>query len=417
MKRAALALLLLAATSLRAQEASPIDVKAPFPLFASCKKGDWEALLMRIRPCGEMTRIAKHVFIFVVAEVTSDSVTLAVESLPEKRVVPLVFKRNEAPLVGKLLTLKAERASSVTTVDEKKQIGDRTFDCKKLSFTSEHTVLKGTSDRVLTSSWSIWFSSEVNGPGIVAIDDFDEATGGGGIWRDEDGQGSSELVGFGPSEGLTWGALPGKVALTPEEVPPTRTPLPTDPYADPKVGDWQSCLHVVTSTDPRHGTKRFVTTVRVTEATAESITCELETRGVDGTGTSTFKRPRAEKVTLEQYGGLGPGELRDVKVEDATLVLGGKTFASKKVTYVTRKMWEAQTQLKERYGAKTIHTLWLSSAVPGRGMVAMVSTSRLMGSASGKVIDTTSKAEVVGYGREGKLDWGKRAAEVDISGK
>jgi hypothetical protein len=417
MKRATLVLVLLATTSLRAQEPAPADVKAPLPVFAKCEKGDWEALLLRIRPSGEMTRISKHVLLFTVAEVRPDSVTLMVGSLPENRPVQLTFKRNEPPVVGTLLTIKAERVSGVTTADETKQVGGRTFDCKKLSFTSQHTVLKGTPDRVLTSNWSIWFSSEVKGPGIVAIENADEATGGGGVWRDEDGQGSSELIGFGQGKGVTWGAEASHVALDAEVVAPTRTPLPIDPYAEPKVGDWESCLNTVTSTDPSYGGKKFVTTVRVTEVTSRTLTCELETRGAGGTKTDTLNRPRGMKLTLEDYGGLGVGELREVNVEDARLELGGATFPCKKVTYVTRKMWEAQTKLKEHYGAKTTHTLWLSTVVPGRGLVVMESAIHLTGSATGKAIDTKFRSEVVGFGREGKLDWGKRAADVDISGK
>jgi hypothetical protein len=191
-----------------------------------------------------------------------------------------------------------------------------------------------------------------------------------------------------------------------QEKAPDAHPLPLNPAANAKEGDWATFSLTLKVTTP--GKTSDAPPVERTEPTAysvwtfEKISGDAATlRDTDlGNKKKTHVRSFSTKdpVTLEAFLAKDAGDLDQVSQvtsDEEKHTVGGKEFACKKVTCTTSD------------GKLTIHwTLWFCSTVKGSGLVHM------SGEVAGPKQKVTMSLELAGFGSREKAEWGKTADEL-----
>jgi hypothetical protein len=394
------------------------ELRSPVAVFASAKKGDFETIVARFSSANAPDEGKKMTIVYRIADVASETVSLQVEpsDLPKSHLPPpFSFDRAKGPdLVALLGGRNLENVTDLATTDEKKTVAGREFACKKVTFKTKKEfdlTSRGAGSGVYSHKWTVWLSAEVKGAGIVAVDDEGEVRGKG-VAEDERSL-RFEVVGFGTDDKAEWGKLASEVDFSKEVEPaPARIPLPFNPFETAKVGDWQALVQTVRQKGVKEEYK-LVLTNRVSKVTDDSIEFDYEMRVGDQKKPDKAKYPRKEMPALEDVGNLRPGEAKDLKVEDAKVTLGDKTFDCKKLSYNVRRVFA-------QGGRKVVNrmeiALFVSPAMPARGVVRLEMKSVQSG-ATPEPEEGSMTLEVVGYGHEDKVEWGKRGEDVDLSPK
>ncbi len=412
-----LALALLAAALPRglAQETAE-ELRSPIAVFANARKGDFETIVARFSSANDPEQGKKLTIVYRIAEVSSETISLQVEpsDVPkEKRPPPFSFDRAKGPdLVELLGGRNLENVTDLATTDEKRTVAGREFACKKVTFKSKKDLdlrAHGGGTAVYSHQWTVWLSTEAKGAGIVAVDDAGEVRGGG--LADDERHFSLEVAGFGTDDKAEWGKLASEIDFSREVEPaPASIPLPFNPFEKARAGDWQTLVQT-SRQKGEDAVYRLVITNRVAKVTDDSIEFEYEMRLGTQTKPDKAAYPRKEAPALEQYGNLRPGEAQDLRVEDAKVTVGERSFDCKKLSYNVRRV---SAQGGRRAVNKMQAALIISPAMPGRGVVRLEVTIVQTGLGP-QAVEGTMTLEVVGYGHDDKVEWGKRAADVDLS--
>ncbi len=396
-----------------AQEKTDEQPRAPIPVFEMAKKGDFETFVVNVVTTKEPEFGRKLVLVFRIADAGEDSVTLkTLGSLSSPDDLPSVtFDRAKEPLISKLLAdVKLDNVTGLERTDEKKTAGGREFACTRLSFVTTRVIPheRASGNSVMTDRWSLWFSAEVKGAGIVAMEHLGSRTDNGVTQREK--RMTCEIAGFGNGEKADWGKLPEALGLSKEGSQETFK-LPFNPLEKAREGAWEAIVETSITTGGIESCNRSVTSARVAQVTSESVTFEWETRTSKGKGVARKSYALSETPTLEDYAGLNPGEVKDLVIEDAQIVVGDRTFDGKKLSYNVRRTYPSSPGRVMRMQCR----LFLSPTIPGFGNARM----ELSGVATDERMSYEMKIvrEVVGYGHGDRVEWGKRAADIDLSGK
>ncbi len=173
------------------------EPRLPGNAFEGAKAGDWSAYRGTIVANGKPT--VKTVLSVTVSKVADGKVTVDIaQAMLGGARAPArtqVFEAKEPPTVRQFLEFNhGERIVAAKTEDAKKKAGDRTFDCKKLTF---DLFLTGA-----TGGVELYLSPEVKGSGRVhVIMTLDNALRVPGQVEKVE----YELAGFGPKGEKTWG--------------------------------------------------------------------------------------------------------------------------------------------------------------------------------------------------------------------
>lgn len=173
-------------------------LKTPLPGYANAKVGDWRAF--RHVTTGTMGDFHATAIAVVIA-VTPDTVTIELSG----RLDETGEQRSDgADAIPSAFTVAHEihrshgdwTASHVALADDAREIGGRTFACKKLSFASADPMMPNKDTQVET-----WLSAEVPAGGEVAVREV-QKTSGMTIAM------TSDLIGFGDATHTAWGTRP-----------------------------------------------------------------------------------------------------------------------------------------------------------------------------------------------------------------
>lgn len=178
--------------------ASPELLNTPLPGYANAKVGDWRAFRhVTTGTMGDFHATA----IAVVTAVTPDTVTIELSG----RLDETGEQRSDgADAIPSAYTVAHEihrshgdwTASHVVLTDDAREIGGRTFACKKLSFASADPMMPNKDTQVET-----WLSPDVPAGGEVAVREV-QKTSGMTIRM------TSDLIGFGDATHTAWGTRP-----------------------------------------------------------------------------------------------------------------------------------------------------------------------------------------------------------------
>lgn len=156
-----------------AGEATSEACDLPINPFTNAKKGDWTALKVEVSMGEHHDKAVLH---FEESKVTKETVHLDAgarrQGDDKERTKAIEFDRTVTPSALDFLgvLVKGDKRSlstnptvtNVKVTDDKKTVGEKTFDCKKLSFT-----LAENSEKLKVK---MWFSTEVKGIGVVAAE-------------------------------------------------------------------------------------------------------------------------------------------------------------------------------------------------------------------------------------------------------
>lgn len=178
--------------------ASPELLKTPLPGYANAKVGDWRAFRhVTTGTMGDFHATA----LAVVTAVTPDTVTIELSG----RLDETGEQRSDgADAIPTAYTVEHEihrshgdwTASHVVLADDAREVGGRTFPCKKLSFASADPMMPNKDTQVET-----WLSPDVPAGGEVAVREV-QKTSGMTIRM------TSDLIGFGDAANILWGTRP-----------------------------------------------------------------------------------------------------------------------------------------------------------------------------------------------------------------
>jgi len=163
--------------------------------------------------------------------------------------------------------------------------------------------------------------------------------------------------------------------------------LPIHPLEGAKEGDWTA----------------FVWTMKAGQREEKSLDDWKIAKIADGkievqqrSSTKTETLDAKEVPALEQFLGMTSTKVTDVKVENDQKAMGGRTFATKKITF------------KSDDGRMVVNvSLWISKDVKGSGIVAMHIEGDLQ-----KGTKFTADLEVAGFGSKDKTEFGKSVEDV-----
>jgi hypothetical protein len=169
---------------------------------------------------------------------------------------------------------------------------------------------------------------------------------------------------------------------------------PVNPFTDATKGDWAA--YAETNKDPDLGTSKafrryIIETIADDEVTwFENFKVAGEAKAGDNAAPMQFSKKAGftYKILLSAF---PPAKIEEAKVSDEEKTIGDKKFKCKKVIF---KVTEGTTV--------TTGTIWMSSDVKARGIVAFEKTW-------GK---SSFSEELIGYGTAGGKTWGKTIDEA-----
>jgi hypothetical protein len=183
-----------------------------------------------------------------------------------------------------------------------------------------------------------------------------------------------------------------------EDEPAEKPKLPINPFDKVKDGDWSAYIYV--SAKQGQPVTRETLTYRLEKIEDEALTL-TETKNL---GTATQSPARENPVSRKDPPTLGDFlhlhwsvDILDVKVTDDKHTVAGKEFTCKKLTFTSQSV--DQTDRFE---------VWVSTDVKGWSVVQM----HVDGEGA---LNFKNDIHLVGFGCGDKVDWGKRADEVDLT--
>ncbi len=183
--------------------------QAPFNPYANAAPGDWVCMVVRATydgDAGNLAYPAVSVWTWTVEDSTNDD-NADVKKATQPSIADVDGKSHGFPRKGTLnvdgpggiVGSFEEAAVDASSEDEKKTIGDKEFDCKKVSLASPAQDIKAV----------VWFSQDVKVNGLVALTQT--------VLLDKEKNLHEtlefEVAGFGTKDGtVVWGKKPDEVA-------------------------------------------------------------------------------------------------------------------------------------------------------------------------------------------------------------
>ncbi len=183
------AVLVVAAAPARADEKEGAGRSHRLPLnpFTKAKAGDFSVLEGTLK---SQTRDEKVRLRWEVVSVLDDAVTVSMDRLTTRTKATVEFDPEKAPTLTRFFGFEGRTVSGVQVSDDKREVKDRTFACKKVTFTAG----EGRSFQTVTA----WLCADVPASRLVAL-------------ASEDEYGSRlevSVTSFGNGHEEAWSALP-----------------------------------------------------------------------------------------------------------------------------------------------------------------------------------------------------------------
>jgi hypothetical protein len=193
------------------------------------------------------------------------------------------------------------------------------------------------------------------------------------------------------------------------------TPLPWNPFANAKVGDWESVVLKAEHRGRSQGAPmQFLMTVRIVKVEGDTVSVKTDAQipGLPPQEPRLHDFSRKTTPTIEELLSLRDETISNLEVTEEKKTVGGKELACTKLSYSTvreHKIRNGQTMVMTK---KSV--LWLSKDVKGEGLVAMTIEQTVTGLGPTPA-STSSVAEVLGFGNEDTVEFGKKPGDIDIT--